>query len=250
MCVLSTLCGNVDKHSPFDIYIYIIFELNVFGPCGQSHAVQFAWSSAPPWSRTLRKHHPLMIRGRAWSSFDVIVPWVRLLVSRARRRTFEMALYHTSIILDISLSEKAPQSENWTISSIITGQFLIGMITSFAWDCNLHTASAHGWMWLVNTNATHSFASIGKTSTPDQKWQKWSSTVQICQKAARDLLYIVRGGSYWNWYRSLPAVMLKDRTVGAIPLNWPAVYMFTYCNIYTYRHTHVYYFRQIKYKCT
>ena len=22
MCVLSTLCGNVDKHSPFDIYIY------------------------------------------------------------------------------------------------------------------------------------------------------------------------------------------------------------------------------------
>ena len=23
MCVLSTLCGNVDKHSPFDIYIYI-----------------------------------------------------------------------------------------------------------------------------------------------------------------------------------------------------------------------------------
>ena len=23
MCVLSTLYGNVDKHSPFDIYIYI-----------------------------------------------------------------------------------------------------------------------------------------------------------------------------------------------------------------------------------
>ena len=23
MCVLSTFCGNVDKHSPFDIYIYI-----------------------------------------------------------------------------------------------------------------------------------------------------------------------------------------------------------------------------------
>ena len=23
MCVLSTLCGNVDKHSPFDIYIYL-----------------------------------------------------------------------------------------------------------------------------------------------------------------------------------------------------------------------------------
>ena len=23
ICVLSTLCGNVDKHSPFDIYIYI-----------------------------------------------------------------------------------------------------------------------------------------------------------------------------------------------------------------------------------
>ena len=24
MCVLSTLCANVDKHSPFDIYIYIV----------------------------------------------------------------------------------------------------------------------------------------------------------------------------------------------------------------------------------
>ena len=23
MCVLSTLCGNVDKHSPFYIYIYV-----------------------------------------------------------------------------------------------------------------------------------------------------------------------------------------------------------------------------------
>ena len=23
MCVLSTLCGNIDKHSAFDIYVYI-----------------------------------------------------------------------------------------------------------------------------------------------------------------------------------------------------------------------------------
>ena len=28
MCVLSTLCGNVDKHSPFDIYIYIYIILS------------------------------------------------------------------------------------------------------------------------------------------------------------------------------------------------------------------------------
>ena len=27
MCVLSTLCGNVDKHSPFDIYIYIYIHM-------------------------------------------------------------------------------------------------------------------------------------------------------------------------------------------------------------------------------
>ena len=27
MCVLSTLCGNVDKHSPFDIYIYIYIDI-------------------------------------------------------------------------------------------------------------------------------------------------------------------------------------------------------------------------------
>ena len=26
MCVLSTLCGNVDKHSPFDTYIYIYMK--------------------------------------------------------------------------------------------------------------------------------------------------------------------------------------------------------------------------------
>ena len=29
MCVLSTLCGNVDKHSPFDIYIYIYIYMCV-----------------------------------------------------------------------------------------------------------------------------------------------------------------------------------------------------------------------------
>ena len=28
MCVLSTLCGNVDKHSPFDIYIYMYISMN------------------------------------------------------------------------------------------------------------------------------------------------------------------------------------------------------------------------------
>ena len=30
MCVLSTLCGNVDKHSPFDIYIYIYYVVTRF----------------------------------------------------------------------------------------------------------------------------------------------------------------------------------------------------------------------------
>ena len=30
MCVLSTLCGNVDKHSPFDIYIYIYISVFVW----------------------------------------------------------------------------------------------------------------------------------------------------------------------------------------------------------------------------
>ena len=29
MCVLSTLCGNVDKHSPFDIYIYIYIYIYI-----------------------------------------------------------------------------------------------------------------------------------------------------------------------------------------------------------------------------
>ena len=29
MCVLSTLCGNVDKHSPFDIYIYIYTHIHI-----------------------------------------------------------------------------------------------------------------------------------------------------------------------------------------------------------------------------
>ena len=29
MCVLSTLCGNVDKHSPFDIYISIYIYLYI-----------------------------------------------------------------------------------------------------------------------------------------------------------------------------------------------------------------------------
>ena len=34
MCVLSTLCGNVDKYSPFDIYIYIYLFIKYWSMAG------------------------------------------------------------------------------------------------------------------------------------------------------------------------------------------------------------------------
>ena len=62
-----------------------------------------------------------MIRRRARSSFHVVVfkrcphnPWARLLASRTWRKTFEMSLSDTPLILDISLWER---SENWPVGS-------------------------------------------------------------------------------------------------------------------------------------
>ena len=69
--------------------------LNALGPWGQRHDFQTAWS-APPWFWTpQRKLFRRKMRGKAWSSFGVIVfnrcprsPWVRLLLSRTQRRAF------------------------------------------------------------------------------------------------------------------------------------------------------------------
>ena len=81
----------------------------------------------------------LMIQGRAWSVFDVIVfnrhshsPWIRLLFSLSSwHGTFEMAACDTLAILDISLSD-SPRLENQTIFSIITEGTLVGMIATIA----------------------------------------------------------------------------------------------------------------------
>ena len=65
-----------------------------------------------------RNLFPLMIQRRAQSYFDVVIyngcpcsPWVRLLASRKRHRTFEMATCDTPSILGISLWE-TPRPEN------------------------------------------------------------------------------------------------------------------------------------------
>ena len=77
---------------------------------------------------TGRNLFPLLMRRRVRSSSDVIefnrcprIPWVRLLVSRIRHRTFEMAPCDNLIIRNIFLWE-SPWSKNGTIFSIIVGR--------------------------------------------------------------------------------------------------------------------------------
>ena len=91
----------------------------------------------------------LMASRRVWSSIDLTVfdgcsntPSVKPLVARTRRRTFEMASWHSPIILSISLWE-SPRSENQTLFSIITGQILVGMFINLVWDDNLQKVVAH-----------------------------------------------------------------------------------------------------------
>ena len=67
MCVLSTLCGNVDKHSPFDIYIYIYIYIYIHICVCVRESVQWTIFPRPLWPpvpmppfsynpRTLGKH--------------------------------------------------------------------------------------------------------------------------------------------------------------------------------------------------
>ena len=43
MCVLSTLCGNIDKHSPFDIWIYVREVSCIFNAYLFMHFLKWRW---------------------------------------------------------------------------------------------------------------------------------------------------------------------------------------------------------------
>ena len=90
----------------------------------------------------------LMIRRRAWSSFDIIVfnrcpcsPWVRLL--NIALGFLGGTVWHSSFYLHLHLRKIWEPN----IFSIITGRILVGMIATLVWDSNFHTLTAHSWMW-------------------------------------------------------------------------------------------------------
>ena len=149
--------------------------LNVLGSCGQRQGVQ-STSSAPAWSWMLQENSFISRYGEGNDMFYVIVfnrcprsPWVRLLLSQTRHRTFEMAPCDTSLILDIS-HWKSPRPENRTIFSMITCWILVGVIATLVSDGSLHAATVHGWMW--STQMRHSvFEAIGELSTPAKEGQ-------------------------------------------------------------------------------
>ena len=121
--------------------------LNVFWPCKEAHGLVFAWSVLP-WSLALREtcssswhqRHGLFFM---WSSSTDARVDETLVVSRTRRRTYEMAPCGTPVILDISLWEST-RSENRAIVSMITDRILlVSMIATLFWDGTLYTATAH-----------------------------------------------------------------------------------------------------------
>ena len=78
-----------------------------------------------------------------------------------------MASCDTPVILDISLREK-PRRKNWISFSIITGWLAVGMISITFSDSNLHTTTAHSWMWSTQKRHT-AFGAIGEISTPEKE---------------------------------------------------------------------------------
>ena len=46
MCVLSTLCGNVDKHSPFDIYICVCVYIYIYTQSLRLYEIYY-WAVTP-----------------------------------------------------------------------------------------------------------------------------------------------------------------------------------------------------------
>ena len=78
-CVPIRDIGGDDHESVWGIWLDVLSDtqlLPVFGPCGQKHDVQFAWS-ALPWFSTMRETcFSSFIRIRAWSSLrGVILNW-------------------------------------------------------------------------------------------------------------------------------------------------------------------------------
>ena len=123
----------------------------------------------------------LMIRRRAWSSFDVIVfnqwprsLWVRVFVSPTLRRILKWHLVTTQMILNIS-SRESSHSENRTIFAIITVLTLVCMNTDFVWDGNVHKMKTHSWMCSIEIRHT-AFGATGEISISEKhgdvtKWK-------------------------------------------------------------------------------
>ena len=61
MCVLSTLCGKVDKHSPFDIYIYI-YIMNKFTTFPLSNNAWKTFKITKDINAKLQKYIPMYSR--------------------------------------------------------------------------------------------------------------------------------------------------------------------------------------------
>ena len=139
--------------STYTTLIVMPFEFHLFLGCNNPQVFLYH-DKKTPTRPTLsldaeRKCCLLMIRRRVRSFPWVVVfnrwwrsPYVRLLLSRTRRRTFEMASCDTPVILNFSLWEN-PRLNNRMIFSVTTGRILVVMIATLVWDDNLHTATAH-----------------------------------------------------------------------------------------------------------
>ena len=148
--------GDGDHESVWGMWLDVLSDTpqlpNVFGPCGQRHDVKVAWS-ALPWFSTI-------IRIRAWSSIGVTILnrcpcglWIALLVYQTWQRALDMPPCETHVFLYIALWD-TPRTDNRTMSSRITGGILAGMIATLFWNCNLHTETAHSWMYSIQIRHT------------------------------------------------------------------------------------------------
>ena len=167
----------------------------------ERHSIQFVWA-APPRSWTVREtRSPLMIQKRARYPFDVVAlnrclrsSWVRLLVSRTRQRTFEMAPCDTldsnsrHLPMIKSLTWERNNNCNNYRRDIGWHDYYFRFRWQFAYSdnsqLNLINANATRWLWGRWGNQ-HS------RERADWDWTKWWSAMQLCERVTRGLLCIV-----------------------------------------------------------
>ena len=134
MCVLSTLCGNVDKHSPFDfiyIYIYIYISLERWG------SLAFTLNNVLSWySNYIYVENQVLQRTKA--SADTIYVYTTMVNCFHHDKT-KITMWHCKPLASPITAMKLVTSTIWCIMEWVKGlgwNFMVCLLCSLWSVCS------------------------------------------------------------------------------------------------------------------